>query len=170
MWKPQSDKHSSNAPISHNVNFEPTFLEESRLYLFCLLLCCPYFSLNRNKKALQSSAMSPVTQCINILAITITFFQKSLEFGRHFAISYYYFFIFLWPFLALLIVQLEEGDRKQSKKGGVTCSKGTRAGSRTQVRHRALAHGSCMLPTKLRGAVQLAKLFRYQSVHLFKPS
>ena len=47
--------------------------------------------------------------------------------------------IFFWPFLALLIVQLEECDRKQGKRGGVTCSKGTRAGSPTHVRCRASA-------------------------------
>ena len=32
-------------------------------------------------------------------------------------------------------------DRKQGKRGAVTCSKGTQAGSRTQVHCRASAHG-----------------------------
>ena len=36
---------------------------------------------------------------------------------------------------------VEECDRKQGKRGGVTCSKGTGARSRTQVRCRASAHG-----------------------------
>ena len=43
----------------------------------------------------------------------------------------------------------EECDRKQGKRGGVTRSKGTRAGSRTRVHCRASAHGSCTLPTEL---------------------
>ena len=41
------------------------------------------------------------------------------------------FFFFFWPFLALLTVQLEECDRKQGTRGGVTCSIGPRARSRT---------------------------------------
>ena len=60
-------------------------------------------------------------------------------------------FVCFWPFLALLIVQLEEGDRKQGKRGGVTRSKGTQAGNQTQVRCRASAHGSRALPTELSG-------------------
>ena len=40
----------------------------------------------------------------------------------------FFFKYFFGLFLALLIVQLEEGDRKQGKRGGVTRSKGTRAG------------------------------------------
>ena len=75
LQKPWSDKHSSN-PISCNVNFEPTFLEESRRYPFCLSLLRPHFSLRRNKKHITEFSMSPVTQYINILAITITFFSK----------------------------------------------------------------------------------------------
>ena len=55
---------------------------------------------------------------------------------------HFFFFLFFWPFLALLIVQLEECDRKQGKREGVTRSKGTRAGSQTPVRCRASAHGS----------------------------
>ena len=50
MWKPESIKHSSSSPLSRNVNFEPKFLEEIRLYLFCLSLWCPHFSLYRNFK------------------------------------------------------------------------------------------------------------------------
>ena len=50
MWKPESIKHSSSSPLSRNVNFEPKFLEEIRLYLFCLSLWCPHFSLYRNLK------------------------------------------------------------------------------------------------------------------------
>ena len=61
---------------SCNVNFEPKFLEESRRYLICLSLWCPHFSSTEIKKTSQSSAMSPVTQYINILAITITAFSK----------------------------------------------------------------------------------------------
>ena len=36
---------------------------------------------------------------------------------------------------------------KQGERGGVTHSKGTQAGSQTQVHCRALAHGTCALPT-----------------------
>ena len=42
-------------PISHNVNFEPKFLEESRRYLFFLSLWCPHFSLHRNKHRVHIS-------------------------------------------------------------------------------------------------------------------
>ena len=33
LFKPQSDKHSSNSPISCNVNFEPKFLEDSTCFV-----------------------------------------------------------------------------------------------------------------------------------------
>ena len=57
-----------------------------------------------------------------------------------FCYAYAIYIYFFWPFLALLIVQLEECDRKQGKRVGVTHSKGTRAGSWTPVRRRV--HGS----------------------------
>ena len=54
--------HPSNPPISHNVNFEPKCLEDSRRYLSCLLLCCLHFSLYRNKKRHHR-----VQQCLLLL-------------------------------------------------------------------------------------------------------
>ena len=54
-------------------------------------------------------------------------------------------------FLAFFIVQLEDSDRKQGKRGGVMDSKGTRARSQTWVRCSTSAHGTCMPPTELSG-------------------
>ena len=65
---------------------------------------------------------------ISILICTLLFF-----------FFFKYFFGLFWLYL---IEQLEELDRKQGKRRGVTRSKGTRAGSRTRVRCRASAHGS----------------------------
>ena len=90
MWKPQSNKHSNNSPISRNE-------EESRQYLFCLLLQRPYFSLHRHKKKTsQSSAMSPVTQYINVLAITIPFFSKKAGVWKAFSHSFLWRHFQLW--------------------------------------------------------------------------
>ena len=56
-------------------------------------------------------------------------------------------------FLALLTVQLKDGDRKQGKRGGTTHSKATRAESQTQVCCRDPAQGTRRLPTELSGTL-----------------
>ena len=73
-------------------------------------------------------------------------------------------YLFL-AFLALLIVQLKDSDRKQ--RGGVTNSKGTRAGSQTRVRCRASAHGTRMLPTELSSAPSF--IFFYKRMLVGEP-
>ena len=58
-----------------------------------------------------------------------------------------FFFFFFKYFFGLFWLRV-----RVRKRRGVTRSKGTRAGSRTQVRCRASAHGSRTLPTELCGA------------------
>ena len=61
--------------------------------------------------------------------------------------------IFLKVFFSLsgfIDSKAEESDRKQGERGGVTRSKGTLAGSQTQVRCRASAHGTPIMPTELK--------------------
>ena len=58
--------------------------------------------------------------------------------------NFRFFFLkdFCWSFSGFIDSTAEDCDRKQGKRGGVTRSKGTRAGSRTPVHRRASAHGS----------------------------
>ena len=77
---------------------------------------------------------------------------------------FFFFKYFFGLFSGFIDSGDEEFDRKQGKRQGVTRSKGTQAGSRTRVRRRASAHGSCALPTELCGAptaeVMLRHVFR----------
>ena len=73
--------------------------------------------------------------------------------------------VFILAFLWLYWKYSWRYDRKQGERGGVTCSKGNRAGSRTQVRCRASARGAHALPTELNGAQQ--SLFMQCSVSVY---
>ena len=53
--------------------------------------------------------------------------------------------------MVLMIVQLKRVTGN-GERGRVTCSKGTQAGSQTQVRCRASAQGTPALPTQLNDA------------------
>ena len=94
----------------------------------------------------------------NIFHNVHNIFQTSVSyiFALMFCFVIYIYIYIYWPFMALLIEQLKiRRERGRERGGGMTCSKGTQARSRTQVRCRASAHGTCALPTELNGTPSL---------------
>ena len=77
---------------------------------------------------------------------------ETLQQMRQTALSIFFFL----AFSGFIDRIAEECDRKQGKRGGVTRSKGTQAGSRACIPCRASAHGSRALPTELSGAQALS--------------
>ena len=74
--------------------------------------------------------------------------------------------------MALMIAHVKIWQETGGERGGVTRSKGTWAGSRTQVRCRASAHGTQGLPTELNGAphnclitVSAVSLIKHDIIH-----
>ena len=96
--------------------------------------------------------------CTLLLSLHLNVYLEALPQKVSFRISSpyggvgFYFLIFFLAFSGFIDRIAEECDKKQGKRGGVTRSKGTRAGSETRVCCRALADGSCVLPTELSGA------------------
>ena len=77
-------------------------------------------------------------------------------------LSHFKLLLFFGPLWLYWQVSLKIWQESGEEKGGVTRSKGTRAGSRTRVRCRASAHGARALPTELHGTPKLLLLKQSQ--------
>ena len=115
------------------------------------------------KKTSLSSAMSPVTQYINILTVTIHFFQKSQEFRRHFPIHSYVDIVIFGSATAPAYVQQEKLFTFLSSFSHLLSFS---AFSPFSNIHLSAFSASSYIHTVL--YVQLENLFSYQTVHLIK--